>query len=219
MPDLLFILIIGFAAYVLLFFGWIAALLTGHLPKWIASFLSRYLQHVTQVNGYYWLMTDRFPPLDLSSTDYPITVEFHPGRVRRWSVFFRFLLVLPAYLISAVLSFGMSVALPVIWVIVLVKGRMPNPLFTALCASQRYLVRTSGYAFLLTSVYPRELFGDPSSSLDEIPPLPDSTGDAQEAETDPQPRSGGPSYAFPRSGIAAGEFECEWCSNATGSCD
>ena len=47
-----------------------------------------------------------------------------------------------------------------VWLIVLIRGRMPQPLYWAIAASVRYWARMKGYWYLLTDVYPAGLFGD-----------------------------------------------------------
>ena len=48
----------------------------------------------------------------------------------------------------------------VTWLIVLIAGQMPRPLYEAIAAGQRYYFRYTGYLFLLTGTYPWGLFGD-----------------------------------------------------------
>src|SRR5215472_11852918 len=48
------------------------------------------------------------------------------------------------------------------WLIVLIRGRMPRPLYEAIAACLRYWARMKGYWYMLTDVYPSGLFGDPA---------------------------------------------------------
>jgi hypothetical protein len=43
---------------------------------------------------------------------------------------------------------------------VLIMGRMPEPLFEATAAIARYLMRVEAYWLMLTTAYPKRLFGD-----------------------------------------------------------
>ena len=76
---------------------------------------------------------------------------------------FRLVLVFPAWVIATVLWYGLGPILMIpTWLIVLIQGRMPQPLYEAIAASLRYLARTKAYWYLLTGAYPDGLFGDPA---------------------------------------------------------
>lgn len=81
-------------------------------------------------------------------------------RQNRWTVGFRIVLALPVLIVVNWLSFGVTISLIVVWIVVLAKGRMPGMLAQALGAVIRYEARTYGYTMLLTSEYPVGLYGD-----------------------------------------------------------
>jgi hypothetical protein len=58
---------------------------------------------------------------------------------------------------------ALTVFLFVTWLIVLIRGQMPDAIHQALAAVLRYQVRTLGFALMLTSAYPGGLFGDPAA--------------------------------------------------------
>jgi hypothetical protein len=47
------------------------------------------------------------------------------------------------------------------WLVVLILGRAPAPYFEATAATLRYTMRLQAYFLMLTSAYPKRLFGDP----------------------------------------------------------
>ena len=160
-PQFLFLALVGIAAEIVLFLGWFGALFTGRLPEFAADFLSGVLRWQARVNAYHLLMTDQYPPFSLEDTDYPVRVAMRPGRLNRLAVLFRFILVIPASIVVGVATYGMqTIALFVIWLIVLINGRMPQSLHEAISAVLRYSARVTGYIFMLTSEYPGGLFGD-----------------------------------------------------------
>ena len=161
-PHFLYAGVLVVLAYVVVVIGWFAALFTGRLPAGLADFLARIVQYVTQVNAYgYYLLTDRYPPFELGRSDYPVSVDL-PAEVRlnRAAVLFRLLLMVPAGLVLLVLVYGVGVVVFVGWLLTLMMGRLPVPLFEAFAAVLRYQVRLYAFAALLTSEYPRGLFGD-----------------------------------------------------------
>jgi hypothetical protein len=164
--------VVLFVAYAAAFFGWFAALFTGRLPESLATFITRAVQYQTRVTGYMLLLTDKYPPFSLGASEYPISIDVTTTRLNRAAVFFRLILAIPAAIVSGVVLAGLEVAAVVIWLIVLISGRMPASLFEAEAAILRYQTRYYSYALLLTGEYAGGLFGDEPSSGDELAALP-----------------------------------------------
>ncbi|MBO0818381.1 MAG: DUF4389 domain-containing protein, partial [Actinobacteria bacterium] len=159
-PHLIVLYALNIAAEVVAFIGWFAALFTGRLPEGLAGFLTGWLRWLARVYAYLSLLTDRYPPFELADSEYPVRVSTAPGRLNRLAVLFRLILVIPAGLLLALAGYGLTVAMIVIWLIVLIAGTMPAPLHAAVAAVLRFYVRCYGYFYLLTGTYPGGLFGD-----------------------------------------------------------
>jgi hypothetical protein len=159
-PHLVVLGVLGIGAAVVAFIGWWAALFTGQLPGFAADFLSGYLQWQTRVYAYLYLLTDVYPPFALGDAEYPIRLAVRPGRLNRLAVLFRFILVIPAGIVLVLVSYGALIVSFVTWLIVLITGSMPQPLYQAVAATVRFQARTTGYELLLTSDYPSGLLGD-----------------------------------------------------------
>jgi hypothetical protein len=175
LPHLLYLAVLVMVAYGALFFGWLAALVTGRLPAGIATFVARVVGYSARVNGYgSMLLTDRYPAFSLDDdADYPIAVSLpEGGRLNRLAVLFRLILLLPAFFVTSMVLGGYSVVAVFVWLIVFVSGRLPTSLFEAEAATLRYATRTFAFAAMLTSDYPRGLFGDKDRSSPLAPPSP-----------------------------------------------
>jgi len=160
-PQFIVLCVIGIAADIVMIIGWFGALFTGRLPQFAADFLSGYLRWQTRVSAYYLLLTDQYPPFSLDDVDYPVRVAARPGRLNRLAVLFRGILALPAAIVVGVLTYGLeTITMFVVWLIVLITGRMPEAIHAAISSVLRYTIRYTGYLFLLTSEYPRGLYGD-----------------------------------------------------------
>ena len=165
-PQLIVLWLLGIAAIVITIIGWFGALFTGRLPVFAADFLTGYLRWLSRVYAYNYLLTDVYPPFTLDDADYPIRLAVMPGPLNRLAVLFRFFLLIPCWIVQAVVTYGaLTIFLFVTWLIVLVKGQMPDAIYQALAAVLRYQVRTLGFAVMLTSAYPGGLFGDPPAGL------------------------------------------------------
>ena len=64
-PQLVVLYFLGIAAGVIVFISWWAILFTGRYPKGLFQFASGYLRWSTRVNGYYYLLTDKYPPFSM----------------------------------------------------------------------------------------------------------------------------------------------------------
>src|SRR6266542_1304709 len=163
-PQLIVLWLLGVAAGVVVIIGWFGALFTGRLPVFAADFLTGYLRWLTRVYAYMYLLTDVYPPFSLDDADYPVRVAVMPGQLNRLAVLFRFFLMIPCWIVQAVVSYGaLTIFIFVTWLIVLVTGQMPDAIHQGLAAVLRYQVRTLGFAMMLTSAYPGGLFGDPEA--------------------------------------------------------
>jgi len=160
-PQLIVVWALSIAAEVVVIVCWFAALVLGRLPEGLAGFLAGYLRWLARVQAYLLLLTDDYPPFELGDARYAVHVLARPGPLNRLAVFFRFVLAIPAYIVAALVIWGMqTIVLLITWFIVLITGRMPRPLHEAYAAGLRYYVRFVGYVFLLTATYPGGLFGD-----------------------------------------------------------
>src|SRR5690349_9107322 len=161
-PQLIVLWLLGVAAGVITIIGWFGALFTGRLPVFAADFLTGYLRWLSRVYAYNYLLTDAYPPFTLDDADYPVRLAVTPGRLNRLAVLFRFFLLIPCWIVQAVVSYGaLTIFMFVTWLIVLVTGQMPDAIHQGLAAVLRYQVGTLGFATMLTSAYPGGLFGDP----------------------------------------------------------
>lgn len=215
-PHLIVLYALNIAAEVVAFIGWFAALFTGRLPEGLAGFLTGWLRWLARVYAYLSLLTDRYPPFELADSDYPVRVSTSPGRLNRLAVFFRLILVIPAGLLLALAGYGLTIAMIVIWLIVLITGSMPPSLYPAVAAVLRFYVRCYGYLYLVTGTYPGGLFGDrpeaaaagPGSAGPSAPaePAEPSPADPAEPATQAEPAAGQPpaweQWAQPQPGRA-----------------
>jgi hypothetical protein len=180
-PQLIVLWLLGVAAGVITIIGWFGALFTGRLPVFAADFLTGYLRWLSRVYAYNYLLTDAYPPFTLDDADYPVRLAVTPGRLNRLAVLFRFFLLIPCWIVQAVVSYGaLTIFMFVTWLIVLVTGQMPDAIHQGLAAVLRYQVRTLGFATMLTSAYPGGLFGDPPAQAGYgDPPAQPGYGDPQ----------------------------------------
>jgi hypothetical protein len=200
LPHFVVLYVLSLVASLFVIIGWFAALILARLPEPIAQFLCYFVDYSTRVYGYILLLTDEYPPFQLSAVDYPVRVELTPGRLNRLAVLFRFLLVIPAQILVSFVLVGYEVAAFFIWLLILLLGRVPGSLFDATTALLRYNFRYYAYCWLLTAEYPWGLFGDR--------PTPGASGEQAAVATtpaSPAPAAGQVPMAAPFPGAVPAE--------------
>jgi hypothetical protein len=101
------------------------------------------------------LVADPWPPFS-SSQPYPIDLEVDgPERQNRWTVFFRLILSIPAWILAAILINVAWIIAFFGWFVCLALGRMPEGMRNFMAYCLRYQQQTFGYGLLLlTQRYP-----------------------------------------------------------------
>jgi Domain of unknown function (DUF4389) len=159
-PHLIAVVALSFAMLAVVIVAWFAALFTARVPEGLYGFMGWIVQYATRVISYTWLLTDRWPTFSETPDD-PVQVRL-PGRQRlnRAAVLFRLILQVPAYFLAGILSTGVAVVGFFVWLIVLIRGRMPQPVFDAVASASRYQTRYYSYLTMLTARYPGGVYGD-----------------------------------------------------------
>lgn len=167
-PHFVVLFLLEIAAFFTTVFGWFAALVLGRLPEPVFRFLAGVLGYRTRVGASGMLLIDRYPPFALNPPpDYPVQIDVRPTRLNRLAVFFRLILVIPAAIVQSLATSGWYVLAIVWWLITLILGRMPRPLFEATAATLRYEMRVSAYLSMLSPAYPKGFFGEDALSVPE----------------------------------------------------
>lgn len=201
-PHLIWLALFAVAAFFVAFINWFATLFTGRSPRGLHDFLAGFVRYATQVMAYLFLAANPYPGFYLGGNPkgYPVDVTIDPPeRQNRWVTGFRFVLVIPAALMTGALSGGgttvnsrggssggvSSVAAVLTWFSALIRGRSPRGLRDFVAWSIGYTAQFYAYVFLLTDRYPN---ADPLvflAALDE----PDAQGRARLVNDDDLRRS------------------------------
>ncbi len=125
-------------------------------PRWWFDWNLELLRFSNRVGAYLALMDDRYPSTDDHQAvhlDYPYPDV--PRELNRWLPLVKWLLVLPHYVVLAILAIVALGAVVVAWVAILITGRYPRGLFDFVQGVMRWNNRVAGYAFvLITDQYP-----------------------------------------------------------------
>jgi hypothetical protein len=148
-------------AFVLAFLAWFASLALARAPQGLRDAQVYCLGYATQVFGYFFLLTGRYPTSDPHAV--PLSpMPTHPVRLRdegevrrnRLLVLFRIPLVVPHFVWLTLWSIVAFFAAVVSWLVALVIGRVPGPLHRFLAAFVRYSTHVISFLYLLGGPFP-----------------------------------------------------------------
>jgi hypothetical protein len=167
--------------------NWVATLVKGQPAAGLHRFTCSYIRFQAHLDAYIGLVGNPYPGFVGEEGEYPIDVSLPPpAQQKRWSVFFRIFLALPALLLSAALGGSGGARYPMRssrrsnltgggalllstavlgWFACLARGRMPKGLRDASAYSIGYGAQTMAYLLLVTDRYPN---ADPTAMLDGV---------------------------------------------------
>jgi hypothetical protein len=154
-PHFIWVTLWGVIAILAYIVNWFATLFMGRSPEGLHNFLATFLRYSTHVRSYVLLVADPFPGFAGRPGSYPIDVEIAgPERQSRLTVFFRWILAIPALMLAYLLGQLNQLLAIFSWFIALVLGRVPEGLRNFAVLAIRIETQTYGYLMLLTGRYP-----------------------------------------------------------------
>ncbi len=145
---------LGTVAGVLAVINWFIIVFTGRANEGILSLQQYYLRWRARALAYEALLRDEYPPF--GDGDYPVSADF-PAVVEdrnRWTVGFRFLLVIPQAIALLFVLIAWGVTALIGWFAVLFTGRYPDGLWQFGQGVMRWTLRVEVYILLLRDEYP-----------------------------------------------------------------
>ena len=137
--------------------AWLIIIVTGRYPGWLWAYHTGLLRWGWRVNYYAYAMgaTDQYPPFSFGQREYPATLEIeYPEQSSRLKALFRWLLIIPHWIITALLGYLVPLLVFFALVAVLFTGRYPRTLFDFNLGMNRWRYRVSAYGMLLRDEYP-----------------------------------------------------------------
>ena len=146
--------VLGAVAAVASIVNWFIIVFTGRANEGLLSLQQYYLRWRARALAYEALLRDEYPPF--GDGDYPVSAEFPAvieGR-NRWTVGFRFLLVIPQAIVLFFVLTAWLVTAIIGWFAVLFTSRYPDGLWQFGEGVMRWILRVEAYMLLLRDEYP-----------------------------------------------------------------
>jgi Domain of unknown function (DUF4389) len=187
-PHAIVLVFYAIAAGVVVIVAWFALVFTGRWPRGMYDFVAGFFRYGTAVNGYFYLLTDKYPPFGPDVDSYPVRLNIAPPQetYSRLKVLFRIILAIPPYIIAYAMNIVMQVGAFLAWFAIVFLGRQPKGLQDMIVLGMSYQQRAYAYMALLSEDWPP--FTDDSTrrveqpaSFGALPSTPPAAGATPEA--------------------------------------
>jgi len=153
-PHVIWLSLWGIAVWFAVLAAWVIGIFTGRVPDGLHDFIASYLRYLTHVYAYGSIAANPYPAFS-GAPGYPIDVEIAPATQQsRLTIFFRLVLVIPAYIVLYLLQYVAYLVAFLAWFYALFAGKLHLGLRDVLAYWLRYNAKTIGYVCLLTQRYP-----------------------------------------------------------------
>jgi hypothetical protein len=193
-PHAIVLVFYAIAAGVVVIIAWFALVFTGRWPRGMYDFVAGFFRYGTAVHGYFYLLTDEYPPFGPDVDSYPVRLNIAAPQEQysRLKVLFRIILAIPPYIIAYAMNIVMQVGAFLAWFAIVVLGRQPKGLQDMIVLGMSYQQRAYAYMALLAEDWP-PFTDDTARRIEEpasfgaLPSTPPAAGSGPEAPAAPPP--------------------------------
>jgi hypothetical protein len=171
-PHYIVLFLLGFVAALQLLVTWIAILVLGRYPGWGYRWTGGLLAYWQRVAAYAVLLTSAYPPFALQPETHPVSVRYDEGvQINRlWGIpvlgyLVRFIILIPHFVLLALLGVVVAFLLWFMWLPVLVLGRQADLMYTMVGGFYRWGLRVSAYLLMMVDRYPPFSLGEDDPRL------------------------------------------------------
>jgi hypothetical protein len=155
LPHLIWLTLYASVAFFVALANWIVTLIKGQSSQRMHRWLVRYLRYTVYVYSYLYVLANPYPPFHGDQRSYTIDLQVEgPDDQRRLVTAFRLVLVIPAFVLSWVLSQVLQVIALLAWVIAIFLGRIPRGMEQLGLYCLRYQTQVYAYLLVVTDRYP-----------------------------------------------------------------
>jgi hypothetical protein len=161
-PHFVILYFLQIASEAVAIISWFVILFTGSLPEGFANFQAMYYRYELRTYSFAGFLREEYPPFTFGMStndtgeDARLRVDFRPELTdrNRLTVAFRIILVIPQFIVLALLAIAAFVVHLIGFFAVLFTGRWPAGLRDFVVNVGRWYLRVQAYMALLTDRYP-----------------------------------------------------------------
>jgi len=146
--------LLGAVTWILAIVSWVTIVIGGEHINAIRRFTRYYLRWRVRAIAYTMLLEDKYPPFGDAPYPAALTVADPAGERNRLTVAFRIILAIPHLIVLVFLMLAWWATAFVGWLLILIDGRYPQPLYTFGAGALQWLIRVEAYLLLMTDEYP-----------------------------------------------------------------
>lgn len=169
LPHIIWLVLWAIVAFLASIVNGVVTLIRGQAPDGLHRFLAAYVRYSVHVTAYWNVLSQPFPRFDGRAAVNPVDVEIDPPAPQnRWTVFFRWVLILPASVVNSSLA-GVLFAVGFIsWWAALFSGAVPEQLRRLAHWALEYQAQINAYGLILTDRFP---YTGPDAVSDDAGPV------------------------------------------------
>jgi hypothetical protein len=154
-PHFFILYALGAVHAVITLIALFAILFTTKYPEGLFKIALGILRWQANVNAYFLLQRDEYPPFSWDAGEYPLTLEVeYPESLNRWAPLYKWLLAIPNMIVLMVLGIVAFILVFFSWFAILFTGKFPSGLFDFVVGTQRWSLRLNAYIYLMRDEYP-----------------------------------------------------------------
>ena len=161
-PHVVVVYLLNIVSEVIGIVSWFVILFTGSLPEGLANLQVLFIRYSVRTYVYAGFLKEEYPPFTFETTpadpgDDPhvrVDIALQLTNRNRLTTAFRIILVIPQFIVLALLGIAGFVAVVIAFFAVLFTGRWPGGLRDFVINVMRWSVRVQAYFLLLTDEYP-----------------------------------------------------------------
>ena len=156
-PWLIVGAIYGLIAYLAAIGAWFSIVFTGSYPEGLYNFVAGYVRFLGRFYGYFYLMTDEYPPFNGEVDDnYPVRIGMPAplAEYDRLKTGLRLIFGIPVLLLAYVQALIAEVVGIIAWFAILFTGNLSDGFFNPIRSAVAYQTRAAAYFLLVTEDWP-----------------------------------------------------------------
>jgi Domain of unknown function (DUF4389) len=155
-PHYIALLVLGIAAFFVIFISFFAVLFTGRFPRGMFDFLVGVHRWGLRVAAYVLLMVDPYPPFSLDDDPgYPVRFNIdYPEEVNRWRPLVHWILVIPYAIVAYLIFYLVEILVFFAFFTILFAKTFPEGMFNICRVGFRWVARANAYEYWMVTRYP-----------------------------------------------------------------